>query len=72
MIKYRWRWICDICGREVENDTEYQHYAGWATTRPDWVPDIAVPEEEPWNYVSGRLVCGSHKVTIEHTMTIQE
>lgn len=65
MIKYRWRWICDVCGREAENSTEYRYSPGWAALLPSGTPDFEALTEGPWSYVGERLVCDNHKVTIE-------
>ena len=59
MIKYRWRWICDICGEETEQDQEYTYRYGEIVAKASSVPG------PPWRQLDDRHICGRHKVTIE-------
>ena len=59
MIKYRWRWICDICGRGAEDEQEYDHREGYTVAVAHITPKFS------WKQLDDQLICDRHKVTIE-------
>jgi len=59
MIKYRWRWICDICGKETEQDREYGYWPGDIVANAPSTPGL------PWRRLDAQHICDRHKVTVE-------
>ena len=60
MIKYRWRWICDLCGHEVESDQGYEYHFGEVIAKATWRPPY------DWEIYNNQLICERHIVTIEN------